>query len=122
MSVLAKGPKRIVPKNEIGAQFEDPEISRMLAGVKPECAPVSAATRERELKEAERRARERQIDSKNNGTSGTWAFVKNGFHKEEIVFKDGTSFRFPSVIFVTEDKEMADKILEVAASYNIVLK
>lgn len=50
-------------------------------------------------------------------------FVKNIHPQEKITFKDGKStFRFPKPLFVCKDKELADKILEVADQYNIVIQ
>jgi hypothetical protein len=47
-------------------------------------------------------------------------FVKNINPKEQIIFKDGTKFKFPTQLLVCKDKELIRKISEVAETYNIV--
>jgi hypothetical protein len=120
-------PKRIVKKEDIQSEVApnpllDPALAGIVQTARPECAPVAGVVVARAQQERERRAKERSISSETNGQNGQWAFVKNGNFKELITFKDGATFTFPSTIFVTDDKELADKILEVASTSNICLK
>lgn len=50
-----------------------------------------------------------------------WEFVKNLNPNEEILFKDGTKFKFPAgkTLFVTADPVLAAKILEVAKNHSV---
>jgi hypothetical protein len=51
-----------------------------------------------------------------------WYFVKNMNPKEKIRLPDGEIFQFPSQVFYTKDATLAQKILEVADTYRIVLQ
>lgn len=113
-------PKRVVSVDE--AVLQDRTISNLIQTSGVECAPVASEVRERQIQEATRRSRENNLTSETNGQNGTWAFVKNHNTKETIKFKDGTTFIFPSNIYIVTNKEEADKILEVADNYGIVLK
>jgi len=49
-----------------------------------------------------------------------WEFVKNIQINETIMFKDGTSYKFPSSLLMTTDSVLAEKLLEVAGQYHII--
>lgn len=49
-------------------------------------------------------------------------FIKNIHPGEIITFKDKTTFRFPSPLFICKDEKLANKILEVADQHNIVIQ
>lgn len=52
-----------------------------------------------------------------------WIFVKNMNPKERLVFLDGKeTFHFPSQVFHTQDKALAEKILAVSDRYRISLQ
>lgn len=51
-----------------------------------------------------------------------WYFVKNMNPRETIILADGEKFNFPSQVFFTKDKILADKILAVADRYHIALQ
>lgn len=55
-------------------------------------------------------------------TGKRWTFVKNIHPGEIIRFQDGTSFQFPSVVFVTHDEMLAARLVSVAARHHIVVQ
>lgn len=51
-----------------------------------------------------------------------WRFVKNLNPHETIIFKNGEKYCWPGKLFETKDPILAEKILAVAETFNIVEK
>jgi hypothetical protein len=52
--------------------------------------------------------------------SKTWRFVKNIDTSRPVRFADGTTFTFPSSLFVTDDPVLAAKLVAVSVKNHIV--
>jgi hypothetical protein len=122
-------PKRVVQPSEALRPEQtdqilksDPMLSSLMQTASPTCTKVSASARQKQIEDDARRRRQSAIASETNGKNGTWAFVKNQNVKEQITFKDGSKFQFPDTLFVTKDKELAEKLQAVSETFNICLK
>lgn len=93
----------------------------------PATPPASIASQkkpndiENDLREAEKAAAD--LKAKATGEKPFEVrFVKNVNPRELIRFKDGKTFRFPASLYRCQDPKEAEKILEVAEQFGIVLQ